>query len=647
MQGRVIIVTGVSGSGKTTVGKALAQRFGAEFHDGDQFHPPANVAKMSSRIPLNDDDREPWLKAINSFIRERLLPANHSPRVDSPRVDSWRVPCLVIACSALKERYRSALTENLGPLDVQWVHLQGSYDVIYRRMNERKEHFMSADMLRSQFDAYEQPLQGIKINVDRDLDQVIDKIVSMISTGRSEVGLIGLGVMGTSLARNIASRGFTISIFNRHVAGKEEGVAKKAAAKFSELANAKPFDDLQAFVESLHTPRKIILMVNAGKAVDDVINNIGPFLQPGDTIVDGGNSLYKDTEAREKVLTDKGIHFVGSGISGGEEGALRGPSIMPGGSEAGCEQVKHILSAIAARNDQGEVCCGYIGKGGAGHFVKMVHNGIEYAEMQLITEVYAHLRYDQDKSAAEIADIFEGWNKLDAASYLLGITVDILRFKDADGLPLIDKIADAAGNKGTGSWTAMTAAELGIPGPAMAEALFARYVSSFRHERLVIADLYARTGTAIKIDLERLYNAYMFGRIINHQQGIKLIRDASGIYGWNIDTAALFRIWSGGCIIRSRLLDILRKSTVGDVLIHPYVVDLINRNYEQIKSTISEMLMSNRGYPVLSSCLEYFKLMSSARNATYLIQAQRDYFGAHTYHRIDDPDGNSFHTHWY
>jgi 6-phosphogluconate dehydrogenase len=363
--------------------------------------------------------------------------------------------------------------------------------------------------------------------------------------------------------------------------------------------------------------------------------------------VDGGNSFYKDSEAREKVLAGKGIHFVGSGISGGEEGALRGPSIMPGGSETGWEHIKHVLTAIAAKNEQGEVCCGYIGKGGAGHFVKMVHNGIEYAEMQLITEIYAHLRYDQGKSPAEIADIFEVWNKGDAGSYLLGITVDILRFKDTDGLPLIDKIADAAGNKGTGSWTAMTAAELGIPVPAMAEALFARYVSSFRHERLVIADLYARTAVAVRIDQDSLYSAYMFGRIINHQQGIKLIKDASVIYGWNIDTAALFRIWSGGCIIRSSLLDMLRKGSGGDILMHPYVVDLINRNYEEIKSTISEMLMSNRGYPVLSSSLEYFKLMSCSRNATYLIQAQRDYFGAHTYQRIDDPTANPFHTQWY
>ena len=630
MQGRVIIVTGVSGSGKTTVGRALAKRFDAEFHDGDQFHPPANVAKMSSGIPLNDDDREPWLKAINSVISERVK-ATH----------------VVIACSALKDKYRKILIGNLDPMLIQWVHLQGSYDVIYRRMQERREHFMGSEMLRSQFDAYEQPLSGIKINVDQELDQVIAKIENMLTQERSDVGLIGLGVMGTSLARNIASRGFTISIFNRHVTGKEEDVAKNMSAKFNELANAKPFEDLQAFVESLQVPRKIILMVNAGKAVDDVINNIVPFLQTGDTIVDGGNSFYRDTEAREKLLTGKGIHFVGSGISGGEEGALRGPSIMPGGSEQGWEQVKHILTSIAARNDQGEVCCGYVGKGGAGHFVKMVHNGIEYAEMQLITEVYAHLRYDQNKNAAEIADIFDGWNRGDAGSYLLGITIDILRFRDIDGLPLIDKIADAAGNKGTGSWTAMTAAELGIPVPAMAEALFARYVSSFKQERLNISDLYAHAGASFTIDHNDLQQAYMFGRILNHQQGIKLITEASGIYGWNIDTAALFRIWSGGCIIRSRLLDILKKGTAGDILIHPYVMDLINRNYAKIKSTISQMLLSDKGYPVLSSCLEYFKLMSSSRNATYLIQAQRDYFGAHTYQRIDDPGASSFHTNWY
>ncbi|HSF45655.1 MAG TPA: hypothetical protein VLA58_06570, partial [Chitinophagaceae bacterium] len=274
-----------------------------------------------------------------------------------------------------------------------------------------------------------------------------------------------------------------------------------------------------------------------------------------------------------------------------------------------------------------------------------VHNGIEYAEMQLITEVYSHLRYDQGESPAVIADIFEAWNRGDAGSYLLGITIDILRFKDTDGQALIDKIADAAGNKGTGSWTAMTAAELGIPVPAMAEALFARYISSFSHERLAFSDLYPRSQTAVKTDHGHLFQAYMFGRIVNHQQGIKLIKDASSIYGWSIDTPALYQIWSGGCIIRSRLLDILRKDPTEDILAHPYVSDLINRNYEQIKSTISAMLLSDRGYPVISSCLEYFKLMSSARNSTYLIQAQRDYFGAHTYQRIDD--SSSFHTKWY
>ncbi|HSF45131.1 MAG TPA: gluconokinase, GntK/IdnK-type, partial [Chitinophagaceae bacterium] len=394
MRGRVIIVTGVSGSGKTTVGTALAQRMGGEFHDGDHFHQPANVAKMSSGIPLNDEDREPWLKAINRFIRERT--------VSTP---------VVIACSALKEKYRKTLTENLDPTAVQWVHLQGSYDVIYRRMHERKEHFMSAEMLRSQFDAYEQPIGGIAVSVDQTLDQIIDEIVLMISTEKSDVGLIGLGVMGTSLARNIASRGFSISIFNRHVPGKEEAVAIKMATEFPELAQAKPFDDLQAFVESIQPPRKIILMVNAGKAVDDVINNIRPFLQPGDTIVDGGNSFYRDTDTRVKTLAGQGIHFVGSGVSGGEEGALRGPSIMPGGSEAGWELVKPVLNSIAAKNHQGEVCCGFIGKGGAGHFVKMVHNGIEYGLMQLIAETYEVLRNGLQLKNDQIQAVFEKWNE--------------------------------------------------------------------------------------------------------------------------------------------------------------------------------------------------------------------------------------------
>ncbi len=632
MQNKVIIITGVSGSGKTTVGQALAERLKASFYDGDAFHPASNIAKMASGIPLDDEDRLPWLKAINASIKEKL-PSE---------------PC-IIACSALKEKYRALLSADIDPALLVWVHLQGSYDLIYQRMSERAGHFMNAALLRSQFDAYQAPTQGIFVDINQNLDQIIHHIVSNMETNTSDVGLVGLGVMGTSLARNIARKGFSISMFNRHVAGKEEGIAKKAVDTYPELRQAMPFDDLEGFVASLQSPKKIILMVNAGPAVDDVIRQLQPLLHAGDVIVDGGNSHYKDTANRQKQLETQGIHFVGTGVSGGEEGALLGPSIMPGGSKEGYESVKEILLAIAAKNDGHETCCDYVGDGGAGHFVKMVHNGIEYAEMQLIAELYSHLRYDQNKEPAAIATIFDEWNRGDAESYLLGITTDILRRKDTDGLPLIDKISDVAGNKGTGSWTTITACELGVPVPAMTEALFSRYLSSFKSDRVGYANVYATEDTPIFIDLENLRHTFMFCRILNHHQGLNLIKEASDRYDWHIHTEALLRIWSGGCIIRSALLGIFRNGWLdhhADIMAHPYTRTLIHAQLPNIKDTVSNLTRSARAYPVVTSCLDYFKSLVSARGNAYLIQAQRDYFGAHTYQRTDDPSGASHHTKW-
>lgn len=633
MKNKVILVTGVSGSGKTTVGSALAKKLNAAFYDGDAFHPAANIAKMTAGIPLDDSDRLPWLQAINTAIQEKLP-----------------TETLVVACSALKEKYRALLSADIDPDAFVWAHLQGTYALIHQRISARAGHFMNPDLLRSQFEAYEAPTHGIQVDIDQDLDQIIHHIVANMNLNTSELGLIGLGVMGTSLARNIADKGFAISIFNRHVAGKEEGIAQKAAAKYPELHTAKSFDDLKAFVASLQSPKKIVVMVNAGPAVDDVLQQLLPLLDAGDVLVDGGNSHYKDTAKRQQQLATQGIHFVGTGVSGGEEGALLGPSIMPGGSKQGYESVKDILSAIAAKNDLNETCCDYVGDGGAGHFVKMVHNGIEYAEMQLIAEVYSHFRYDQKKEPETIASRFDAWNQGDASSYLLGITADILRHKDTDGLPLLDKIADAAGNKGTGSWTTITACELGVPVPAMTEALFSRYLSSFKKERLGYADLYPTEDTPISIETEALLHTFMFCRIVNHYQGLKLIQEASDTYGWHIQTEALLRIWSGGCIIRSTLLRILShgwSDCQGDAMAHPYTRSLINAQLPNIKATVSLLAQSAHAYPVITSCLDYFKYLVSARSNAYLIQAQRDYFGAHTYQRTDDPSGTSYHTKWY
>ncbi|MGL6266649.1 MAG: decarboxylating NADP(+)-dependent phosphogluconate dehydrogenase, partial [Chitinophagaceae bacterium] len=556
---------------------------------------------------------------------------------------------LIVACSALKEKYRKLLSADIDQSQVVWVHLQGDYNIIYQRMSERKGHFMNADMLRSQFDAYEKPDYGILLNVDQDLKEIIQQINTATKISKSEVGLIGLGVMGTSLARNMSRNGFSLSIYNRHIEGVEEKVAQKMIDQFSELQFSKPFDDLEKFVGSLSLPRKIILMVNAGEAVDDVIRKLLPFLEAGDVIADGGNSHFKDTEDRQKKLASVGIFFLGVGVSGGEEGALLGPSIMPGGSREGFELFKGILLAIAARNELNEICCNYVGDGGAGHFVKMVHNGIEYADMQLIAEFYGHLRYDQQKNTEEIADVFENWNRGEANSYLLGITIDILRYKDADGLPLIDKISGEAGNKGTGSWTTITACELNVPVPAMTEALFSRYLSAFNASRLRYSAIYDIKSTGYIIESENLHNAYMFCRNIILYQGLKLIHEASEKFKWNINTEALLMIWSGGCIIRSVLLSDLRKEWIlneSDFLEQKVFRNLINSHFNEIRTTVSTLTLSACPYPVTTSCLDYFKgLVSSGSNAN-LIQAQRDYFGAHTYKRTDDPSGKAYHTNW-
>jgi 6-phosphogluconate dehydrogenase len=633
MENKVIIITGVSGSGKTTVGQRLAEKLSVPFYDGDAFHPPANVAKMSSGIPLEDQDREPWLGNINQLIRDKSA-----------------TETVIIGCSALKERYRKILSAGIDPSMLKWVHLQGDYDLIHQRMSERPGHFMSAAMLASQFEAYEPPRGGLMIEVQQSIEKIIDRIMSSIEKGYSDVGLVGLGVMGTSLARNIARSGFSISIFNRHIAGKEEGIAGKMAALYPELNRSQPFDDLQAFVASLKTPRKVVLMVNAGSAVDDVVAQLKPLLEHGDVIVDGGNSHFRDTASRQRSLAADGIHFVGTGVSGGEEGALLGPSIMPGGSLEGYQLIKDILQAIAARNESGEVCCDYIGEGGAGHFVKMVHNGIEYAEMQLIAEIYSHLRNDQLKTPDAIADIFERWDRVEAGSYLLGITADILRFKDIDGSSLIDNIADVAGNKGTGGWTTMAACEMGVPVPAMTEALFSRYLSSFKEDRTGYSQLYSSRHHTLIIEETSLLHTYMFCRIMNHHQGMKLIGEASDNFGWGINTAVLLRIWSAGCIIRSTLLATLREGwdfAGADAMKHPYVKDLINGHIAGIKDTVSKLALSAQAYPVTSSCLEYYKGMISSRTNANIIQAQRDYFGAHTYQRTDDASGMPHHTKWF
>jgi 6-phosphogluconate dehydrogenase len=569
---------------------------------------------------------------MNAFIKEHLERGS-----------------LIIACSALKENYRQWLTEDLDVGAVARFHLQGSYELIYQRMVARKGHYMGAGMLQSQFRDYEYPQEGRVISVDATVEEIAMRILKVLGDNQPSIGLIGLGVMGTSLARNIARSHFPLAIYNRKVEGKEEGVALRASEQFPELRSAFPFEDIKAFVKALAPPRQIIMMVNAGKAVDAVIEELLPALQPGDVLIDGGNSHYSDTVRREQMLKLKGVYFVGAGISGGEEGALHGPAIMPGGSREGYGIVKEVLDAIAARNADGEICCQYIGEEGSGHFVKMVHNGIEYAEMALIAEVYAYLRDVADMPVADISRLFESWNKGDTASYLLEITIDILRYKDEDGGLLLDKILDQAGNKGTGSWTSVAAAELGVAAPSLTAALYARYVSAQHEQRQRYAAVYNVGNETTEQDLLSLQMAYQFCRLMHHHQGFSLIRAASDAHGWKVDMASLLTIWSGGCIIRSVLLGLLKEGweeAGGDVLKHAYTRSLAAGYYTQIQQSALLVGGSVAASPVMMAGLQYFKQCTEARSNAYLIQAQRDYFGAHSFVLVDDPLKKSQHVDW-
>lgn len=465
---------------------------------------------------------------------------------------------------------------------------------------------------------------------------------------KSDFGVIGLGVMGKSISRNLASKGFRLSLFNRYVAGKEENVAKDFAASYPELKNASPYQDLKAFVKSLDTPRKILLMVSAGEAIDALIKELMPLLQVEDVIIDGGNSFFKDTERRAQIVQAKGFEFIGTGVSGGEEGALNGPSIMPGGDEKAYKLVRPFLKAIAAKDDDGLPCCTYVGEGGAGHFVKMVHNGIEYAEMQLLAEVYEVMRFSGGKEPEEIATILEGWMTTSLNSYLLEITVDILRKKE-NGEYLIDVILDQAGNKGTGGWTTAVVTELGEPATMITAALFGRYLSEIKSERIKAENDFGITEiNNQEIDTVALKNAYQLSRIINHHQGMKIISAASKVYGWKLNLSEIARIWTNGCIIRSdlmkSLIPLLKKTD--NILLNDNFLSIAKDTRKDLTTIVTTILQAGQTLPCMSAALNYINGYTAAQSGANIIQAQRDYFGAHTYKRKDDPSGKAHHTIW-
>jgi 6-phosphogluconate dehydrogenase len=462
---------------------------------------------------------------------------------------------------------------------------------------------------------------------------------------KSEFGLFGLGVMGKSLSRNLAQKGFNISIFNREVKGTEEDIALNFKKNHKELETAQAFSNIEAFVNSLQTPRRIMLMVNAGKITDMVIEDLIPFLSDGDVLIDGGNSNYLDTKARYDYLKEKNIHFIGVGVSGGEEGALKGPSIMPGGNKEIYNLVKPYLEKIAAKDANNNPCCTYVGEEGSGHFVKMVHNGIEYVEMQLLAEIYTIFKM-MGKTPEVIADILESW-KPKANSYLLEITIDILRKKDGDDW-LVNKIVDKAGNKGTGNWTTIAAAQLGAPSTLIASALFARFTSFYKEERIQASENFKKESSGLNVKNEDVLNAYQFARIVNHYQGIKLISEAGKAYGWHLNLSEIARIWTNGCIIRSdfmvELISVLKEDD--NILKHESIINQLKALKPSINKVVAGCVLNELAIPCLSDSVNFFNAYTTANSSANIIQAQRDYFGAHTYQRVDDDSGKFHHTNW-
>ncbi len=626
VQTSIYIIMGVSGSGKTTVGQLLAQHLSLKFLDADDFHPSENVKKMHTGIPLTDQDRSGWLRALNIKIAAQIK-ANKG---------------CVIACSALKSAYRDLLSANTQG-QITWVYLKGDFDTISKRIQSRKGHFMPLSLLMSQFDLLEEPTDAITINIEQDPDGIIREITNKTMMPTSEFGLVGLGVMGKSLSRNLAQKGVRLSLFNRHETGTEEKVAETFISEFEELSQAQGFDDLRAFVCSIAAPRKVFLMIQAGKPTDDFLQKIIPFLSGGDVIIDGGNSHYTDTKRRMDTLAAHQIGFIGTGVSGGEAGALNGPSIMPSGNPNDYALVKPFLEAIAAKDVSGKPCCAYMGPDGSGHFIKMVHNGIEYAEMQLIAEVYACLRYINGHTPDQIANILEEWSQTELSSYLLSITVDILRKKEGDN-SLIDYILDKAGNKGTGNWATVAAAELGMPATMIGAALFARYTSSVRTQ-----NLYSRSIKGVDyITLNSIKNAYSAARLLNHYQGFELIRAASSEFKWGVKLPEIARIWTNGCIIRSALMEELATILQKDVhlLSEKSIQDRLHHTYQDLVNVGMDMAKAGISIPCHLAALDFLNAHTHYLPTAHIIQAQRDYFGAHTYQRNDDDSGTFHHTIW-
>jgi 6-phosphogluconate dehydrogenase len=469
---------------------------------------------------------------------------------------------------------------------------------------------------------------------------------------KSDIGLIGMAVMGENLVLNMAGKGFTVSVYNRTPERVDEFLA--GPAKGLSIIG---FHDLAKFVQSLERPRRVMLMVKAGKPVDDLIGQLLPLLDPGDVIIDGGNSHFPDTNRRTAFVESKGLLYIGTGVSGGEEGALKGPSIMPGGSREAWPLVKPVFQKISAKVEGDVPCCDWVGENGAGHFVKMVHNGIEYGDMQLIGEVYQLMKDRLGLSNDRMAEVFADWNGGELDSYLIEITADILRFKEEDGSTLVDHILDAAGQKGTGQWTGRSALELGVPLTLITESVFSRSLSAMKEERIKASTLLRpeilkpEKPEDPTVALEELRQALYASKIISYAQGYMLMRAAAREYGWNLNYGGIALMWRGGCIIRSVFLGKIKEAFDRDpelpnILMDPFFSNKVLEAQGAWRKVVADAVMGGIPVPALSAALAFFDGYRTGRLPANLLQAQRDYFGAHTYERTDKPRGEFFHTQW-
>jgi 6-phosphogluconate dehydrogenase len=466
----------------------------------------------------------------------------------------------------------------------------------------------------------------------------------------SDIGLIGLAVMGENLVLNMESKGFRVTVYNRTTQKVDEFLSGRAKGK-----NITGAHSIEELVSSLERPRKVMIMVKAGKAVDDVIESLLPHLDKGDIVIDGGNTHFPDTNRRTAMVESKGFLYIGTGVSGGEEGALLGPSIMPGGSKEAWPFIKPIFQAVAAKVEDGTPCCDWVGENGAGHFVKMVHNGIEYGDMQLICEAYQVMRDLLNMSADEMHEVFKEWNKGELDSYLIEITRDILAYKDMDGSPLVNNILDTAGQKGTGKWTVISSLDHGISLTLIGEAVFSRCLSAVKEERVAASKVLNGPTPAFngnrKEFINNLRDALYASKIVSYAQGYSLMRAAAKEYGWNLNYGGIALMWRGGCIIRSAFLSKIKEAfdknpSINNLLLDPFFSEKVDKAQQGWRNVVATAMLNGIPVPAISSALGYFDGYRCENLPANLLQAQRDYFGAHTYERTDRKRGEFFHTNW-